>query len=103
MNDYELTLKQYQDKKLKEFKTTKYWENSLKLKKEMRDNLLKSKMAKWKNEWYDLIIEYGKDNKLSNKVIYSFDREYGREHLMHCFRGGRKGLEGWINSDAIGY
>lgn len=103
MNDYELTLKQYQDKKLKEFKTTKYWENALKLKKEMRDNFLKSKMSTWEKEWYELIIEYGTHNKLLNKVIYSFDREYGRQHLLHCFRGDRKGLDGWINSDAINF
>lgn len=101
MEYYEMTLRQYQNYKLSEFKKTKYWDKVLKLKKENRDNMIDSKLKKWKNEWYECVIEYGKLNKISNKVIYSFDKEYGREHMMHCFRGNRKGLDGWINTDAI--
>lgn len=103
MENYQLTLKQYQDIKISEYKNTNYWTKALKMNKEIRDGLLKTKMDKHKMEWHDLILEYGKNNILDNKVIYSFDREYGRVHLLHSFRGGRKGLEGWINTDAISF
>lgn len=103
MKNYELTLKQYQNIKLKEHKKSIYWNKTLKLNKEIRDNMIKSKLEKFKNEWYELIIERGKNNRLKNKVIYSFDREYGRDHLLHVFRGTHKALEGWTNTDAIGF
>ena len=98
---YELTLKQYQNEKMKEFKKSYYWKKYLKVKKEIRDNAIKDKMQQFKLEWHDAIIEYGTNNILDNKVIYSFDNEYGREYLLHVFRGTHKALEGWVNSDAI--
>lgn len=101
MEAYKLTLKQYQKQELKKFKETKYWSAALKLSKDMRNNLIYAKLEKYKNEWYESIIEYGKKNSLTNKVIYSFDKEFGRNHLLHCFRGDRKGLNEWINADAI--
>ena len=101
MEIYNMTLRQYQESKLKEYKQTRYWQNALKLKTELRHNMLESKMETWKTEWYNSVIEHGKENRLDNKVIYSFDKAYGRDHLMHCFRGNREGLTGWINSDAI--
>lgn len=103
MQIYEMTLKQYQEQELRKYKNSPYWKKALKVKKELRDNIINSKLEKYKNEWYEAVIEYGTYNKLDNKVIYAFDREYGREHLLHCFRGNRKGLENWINSDAIGF
>lgn len=103
MKIYEQTLKQYQQQEIDEYKKSKYWSNALKLKKELRDNVLNTKLEKYKNEWYEAIIEHGRNNILDNKIIYSFDREYGRDHLLHCFRGDRQGLIGWINSDAIGF
>lgn len=102
-NIYEMTLKQYQNEKMKEFKKSYYWKKYLKVKKEIRDSIVKSKMEQFKREWHNAIIEYGKNNKLDNKVIYSFDNEYGREYLLHVFRGTNKALKGWINSDAIGF
>ncbi|MFA7133285.1 MAG: hypothetical protein WC108_08320 [Bacteroidales bacterium] len=103
MEIYELTLKQYQKQELENFKNSKYWNSVLKMTKERKENFIKSKLEDYKRKWYDVIIEYGRENRLLNKVIYSFDKEYGRDHLLHCFRGERKGLIGWINSDAIGF
>ena len=103
LNPYEMTLKQYQALKLEEYKQSNYWKKALNLKKELRDNMLNSKLEKFKSEWYESVLEYGRENRLTNKVIYSFDREYGRQHLSYCFRGDRKGIEGWIPSDAIGF
>ena len=103
MEIYEMTLKQYQDQELTKYKNTQYWDNALKLKKEIRDKMVNSKLEKYKTDWYNAVIEYGTKNPLSNKVIYSFDREYGRKHLLFCFRANRQGLINWINSDAIGF
>ena len=101
MEIYQLTLKQYQKQELAKFKQTKYWEGVLKMPKDRKKNFLNSKLEKYKKEWYDAIIAYGTNNRLDNKIIYSFDHEYGRQHLLHCFRGNRIGLNGWISSDAI--
>jgi len=103
MDIYELTLKQYQKQELENLKHSKYWSGVLKMTKERKEVFINSKLQGYKNKWYEAIIERGKEYRLLNKVIYSFDREYGRDHLLHCFRGARKGLIGWINSDAIGF
>ena len=104
MEIYELTLKQYQKQKLENLKHSKYWSGVQKMPKGRKINFIDfSKVKDYKNKWYEAVIEYGKQNRLLNKVIYSFDREYGRDHLLHCFRGAREGLVGWINSDAVGF
>ena len=103
MKIYELTLKQYQKQELENLKHSKYWSGVLKMTKERKEAFIHSKLEEYKKKWYNAVIEHGRENRLSNKVIYSFDREYGRDHLLHCFRGARKGLIGWINSDAIGF
>lgn len=102
----EMTCKQYISEKFEEWKKTKYYENALKLKDEnLKNGILESKKEKYKEEWKNYIMEYGKENALSNKVIYSYIREFSYNVLLHDFRGDRKGLRDWIPTEkyTIGY
>ncbi len=102
MEAYKLTLKQYQKQEFNKFKQTKFYTMWMKQTKERRNNFFKSQLEKYKNEWYELVVEYGRYNTLENKIIYSFDREYGRKNLLYAFRANSQALINWINSDAIG-
>ena len=101
MNIEKLTCKQYIDLKMNEYKQTYYYKKVLELRKnnknELAENIINSKIEKYKNEWYEYIKEYGRSNKLNNKIIYSFIREYGYNQLLYDFRRV-KGLDGWIAS-----
>ena len=96
-----LTLKQYQNERLEEYKQTYYWNKTKKLKKELKENIMESKMDKWKNDWYKKVVEHGKNNRLDNKIIYSFDKEYSRQFLLYTFRRNDNALKDWIPSDSI--
>jgi len=96
-----LTLKQYQSQKYKDYRNTKEWRKSLKLDEEDRAVTFQSKMEEWKQEWYNIVVEYGQHNRVPSKVVYEFDKAFGREQLLNCFRGDRIGLYSRVNSDGV--
>ena len=99
-----LTLKQYQDEAIRKYKATKYWENAKRmLPTDVRNRVVQGKKDAAKIAWTEEVTEYGKDNRLPLNIIQSFDREYGRDHMLHCFRGNYQGLVGWTNPDAVKY
>lgn len=93
-----LTLKHYQSQKYKAYRNSKEWRKLLKLDEKDRASSFTSKMDEWKQEWYNMVVEYGRHNRVPSKVVYSFDREFGREQLLNCFRGDRIGLYSRGNS-----
>jgi vacuolar-type H+-ATPase subunit I/STV1 len=95
-----MTCRQYVNEKFSEYMKSNYYKQTLKLKSkkpELAAQILNDKQNKYINEWKDYILEYGKYNRLDNKVIYSYIKEFGYNQLLHDFRRV-KALEGWIPS-----
>ena len=95
-----LTCKQYVNAKWEDFKTKCYYKRLLEIKKtnkKMAEQLENDYTKKWENEWKNIIIEYGRSNRLENKIIYSFIKSFGYEQLLYQFRNGN-GLKDWIPS-----
>lgn len=102
-----LTCKQYVNMKMNEYKQTNYYKKTLELKKknpELAANMLTDKENKYITEWKEYILEYGKTNRLENKIIYSYINQFGYNQLIYDFRRAAA-LEGWIPTDryTIGY
>lgn len=96
-----LTCKQYVNIKMNEYKQTKYYKKGLEMKKKypkLVNSLIKDKEKKYITEWKEHILEYGKTNRLDNKIIYSYIREFSYSQLIYDFRRV-KALEGWIPTD----
>lgn len=101
MNIENLTCKQYINLKMAVYKKSKYYQKTLELKRtkpELANKLIIDKENKFKEEWQQYILEYGKSNKLKNKIIYSYIKEFGYNRLLYDFRRV-KALEGWIPTE----
>lgn len=100
MNIENMTCRQYVNLKFNEYMKSNYYKQTLILKAskpELVAQILKDKKNKYIQEWRDYILECGKHNRLDNKVIYSYIKEFGYEQLLYDFRRV-KALEGWIPS-----
>ena len=96
-----LTCKQYVDIKMNEYKQTNYYKKTLELKKKnttLAEQLIETKENKFITEWKEYILEYGKYNKLDNKTIYSYIKQFGYSQLIYDFRRV-VALEGWVPTE----
>lgn len=96
-----LTCKQYLDIKMTEYKKTNYYKKALELKKkniELANKIITDKENKYITEWKEYILEYGKTNRLDNKIIYSYINQFGYNQLIYDFRRV-VALDGWIPSE----
>lgn len=98
----ELTCKQYIKVKMDEYKKSNYYNKTLQLKKNnpiLATQLIKNKEKSFKDQWKEYIQEYGRNNKLDNKIIYSYIKEFSYNQLLYDFRRGRVALDGWIPTE----